>query len=71
MIYKYLNGSRGITRGSKGGAGNGSSGGDPQPYNLSTLADPFFITKDPFESTPTAFDPFLIIKQPLSFAIKY
>ena len=46
MIYKYLNGSRGITRGSKGGAGNGSSGGDPQPYNLNALADPFFITNE-------------------------
>ena len=46
MIYKYLNGSRGITRGSKGGAGNGSSGGDPQPYNLSALSDPFFITNE-------------------------
>ena len=46
MIYKYLNGSRGITRGSKGGAGNGSSGGDPQPYNLHVLADPFFITNE-------------------------
>lgn len=46
MIYKYLNGSRGIARGSKGGAGNGSSGGDPQPYDLSALADPFFITNE-------------------------
>lgn len=46
MIYKYLNGSRGIARGSKGGAGNGSSGGDPQPYDLSALVDPFFITNE-------------------------
>ena len=46
MIYKYLNGSRGIAQGSKGGAGNGSSGGDPQPYNLNALADPFFITNE-------------------------
>lgn len=46
MIHKYLNGSRGIARGSKGGAGNGSSGGDPQPYNLNALADPFFITNE-------------------------
>ena len=53
MIYKYLNGSRGIKWGSKGGAGKGSSGGDPQPYNLSALADPFFIANEYLAYTET------------------
>lgn len=46
MIYKYLKGSQGITKGSKGGADKGSSGGTAKPYDLDALVDPFFIAHE-------------------------
>ena len=51
MIYKYLNGSKGrIKGGSYGGGNSGASGGTAKPYDLSALADPFFIGYEYFQT---------------------
>lgn len=46
MVYKYQKGSQGIGGGSQGNADLGATGGEPQPYDLSKLVDPYFITRE-------------------------